>query len=342
VIILKIKVEKIKVPEERARSKWTPEQKTFLEAGMQKYGQLSDVLVRPIGDGEYELIDGESRLFQLIAEGKTSIECQVVKLNDKDANMVNILMNVARGKQDPMGMSMVFGKAIDSGMSKDDIALATGHTAQWVDFMIQLSTLPEVFQEALKDGRLKVTHIREACRLSNPKEIDAVLQTTLNLGWNTSNLAHAVQNRLLECAVSEAVAKKTGVSAPPPAIDPVKLSSYFLCLVCGEQVEKQHYNLPRQCSDCYSFSKYAVSVCGKGEEGMQKLFKSLEMMESFDQQRRMFLQQEEARKIEMVPQQPVPKPEPQILEKEDTISKPDNMTDEEWATLKRRIDNLPL
>jgi len=58
---MKVDVDKIDVPPERARARYTPEQQAFLRASLGKYGQLSDILVRPLPNGRYELVDGESR-----------------------------------------------------------------------------------------------------------------------------------------------------------------------------------------------------------------------------------------------------------------------------------------
>jgi len=339
---MQVDIDKIIIPEERARSRWTAEQKEFLQAGMATYGQLSEVLVRPLSNGTYELIDGESRIHEMKESGASKIDVRLVELNDKDVNMVNILMNVARGEQDPMGIALVFGKAVKDGMNQDQIALATGKSRQWVQFMLMLNDLPQIYQEALARGDLKVTHIRQACRLPNAKEVDAALGAALQFGFNTSVLSNYVDNRLKEYMVAEAQRKRTGIEAPPAPPDPQKLVKYAQCLICGEMVENERLSLPRQCEACYAFSKYAVSQIGKGEEGMQNLYKALETQQSFEQSRRQFLMSEHLGTVSPPGNlnQSI-----QVEQKDsnpDVLVKPDHVTAEEWESIKKMIGSRDL
>lgn len=337
---MKISVEKIVVPDERARARYSDEQRVYLRASLGKYGQLSEILVRRLPDGRYELIDGESRLNELVKAGASGVDVKVLALTDKDASMVNLLMNVARGEQAPMGVSLTIAKAMEAGMIMEEVAAATGHTVPWVKFMLMLRDLPEAYQDALEKDELKVTHIREATRLPNPKEVDAALGAAIRFGWNTSVMKNYVDNRMAEYRAVEAMKRRTGVEVPPPPPEPQRLARYAQCLVCGEMVEKERLNLPRVCSDCYTYAKYAVTQCGKGEQGMQRLFKALELQQAFEQQRRQFLLSEDLR------QQPLktssslkPGGEP-TFEPDSITIKPEDVSAEEWGKLKARVRRM--
>jgi len=68
---VKVSVDRIVVPDERARARYTEEQRDYLRASLGRYGQLSEILVRPLEGGQYELIDGESRLQQAYDHHRT-------------------------------------------------------------------------------------------------------------------------------------------------------------------------------------------------------------------------------------------------------------------------------
>lgn len=334
---MRIPVDKIVVPDERARARYTDEQRTYLRASLGKYGQLSDILVRPLPEGRYELIDGESRLRELTEGGASDVDVRVLDLGNRDASMVNLLMNVARGDQDPMGVSLALGKALEAGMSLEEISAATGHEAEWVRFMLVLKDLPTVYQDALKEGTLLVTHIRQALRLPVLEEIDAALGAAIRFEWNTTVMKNYVDNRLAELTAVARMRERTGVEVPPPAPEPERLATYAQCLVCGEMVPNEQLNLPRVCDGCYAFSKYAVSQCGKGDPGMQRLYKALELHQAWDQQRRQFLISEDLRKKPLeysTPGTPVPGGE---RSPPDAISKPRDMSPEAWERIKALI-----
>ena len=334
---MRIPVEKIVVPDERARARYTDEQRAYLRASLGKYGQLSDILVRPLASGSYELVDGESRLRELQEAGALDVDVKILELDNRDASMVNLLMNVARGDQDPMGVALVLGKALEAGMAEEEVAAATGHTREWVRFMLVLRELPGVYQDALRDGQLLVTHIRQATRLPNPKEMDAALGAAIRFGWNTAVTKNYVDNRLKEYMAAAAMKERTGVEVPPPSPEPQRLARYSQCLVCGDMVENERLSLPRVCDECYTFAKYAVSQTGKGDEGMQRLYKALELQQAYDQQRRQFFLQEDLRRKPLEGPSPgTPVPEPSS-EAEGPIVKPEWMSPEAWGNIKKMI-----
>jgi len=279
---MKVKVKDIIVPAERARSRYTEEQRAFLKASLEKYGQLSEILVRPLPDGTYELIDGESRLNELKEAGAVEVEVRVLHLDDRNASLVNLLMNVARGEQDPMGSSLAITKALKAGMTEAEIAKATGHTKDWVRFMKSLQKLPETYQTALKEGSLKVTHIREALRLPDDKEADAALSAALTHGWTTSTMHHYVNNRLAEYEAARIRSEREGIEIPPPPPEPARLVKYAQCLICGHMVPREEISLPTVCSGCYELAKYVSSQFGSGEKGMNSIYSLYQRARAWD------------------------------------------------------------
>jgi len=330
---VKVKVSDIVVPDERARARYTEEQRAFLRASLGKYGQLSDILVRPLSDGRYELVDGESRLKELMEKGAIDVEVKVLHLDDKDASMVNLLMNVARGEQDPMGSSYAISKALESGMSEDDIAAATGHTKDWVRFMHGLQKLPPVYQDALKEGRLLVTHVREALRLPDLNEADAALTAAMDLGWNTAVMHNYVNNRLTEYEAARAKSESMGVPVPPPPPEPARLVKYGQCLIHGGMVPREEIHLPSICTGCYELAKYVTSQFGTGDEGMQAIFGIYQRARAWDAlQRPVFPPGQEP-----TPAPPAPSPPSRVEAATPLPEKPVVVEDEKLRAQIRRI-----
>jgi len=294
--IVKIPVNKIKIPEVRARARWTEEQIQFLRASMSKFGITQYPIVRPVGNGEFELIDGEHRIKVAKELGKDEIEVLVVPMDEKDAAIANLMMNVARGEQDPIGAAIALKKAVDSGMKIEEVAKAVNRSPQWVKFMISLLDLPEEFQEALKEGKLNVTHIREAARLPDANEIYEALATAIRLGWPASTLKHYVENRLEQLRIHAQTVQETGVATPPPPPEPEKLVRFSQCLICGRMVEREKIYLPACCDECYNLARYAVSQLGTGEKGMNLLYQALSHYTAYLQYQQQFFAQQQMQK----------------------------------------------
>lgn len=330
---MRVKISEIVIPDERARSMWSQEQKDLLAGAISEYGQLSDPLVRKLPDGTLELVDGESRLREFIGAGIEEIEVKIVELNDKDAALVNVLMNIARGEQDPVGIALAFKKAIDQGLSIEKIAAATKHTREWVQFHLMLNELPAVYKEALEEGVLRVGHIREAWRLSTPAEIDTALSMTIQQQFPVNILSNYVDNRLAEIRASEILSDMLSIEAPPPKIDPQRLAHTTQCLAHGGMIERDKITHPPICEDCYTLLKYIVSQIGTGSEAMQRIYDSLTLYNQYKQQQRNLFAR---RTVETMPP-PTPTPQPTqsqpVSQSTTTLVKPEGMPDAEWEQL---------
>jgi len=334
---MKVKISDIVIPEERARSSWSEDQKQMLEGAIKEYGQLSDPLVRPLENGKYELIDGESRLKEFQAAGILEIDVKSVDLNDKDASLVNVLMNIARGEQDPMGIALAFRKAIEQGLSEDDIAVATGHTREWVRFHVNLNIIPDVYQDALRTGQIKVGHIRQAFRLPTPAEQAACLNMAVTHGHPVKVIANYVDNVMAEYKAQEILKKYITFQDPTPKVDPQRLLHVTRCLSCQEQVPSGEISHPIICEDCYTLLRHVSPRVGKGIEGIRAFNEAFNLWRQFVQEQQTQLMHQQT----VFPEKTTPPPQPtQTIETsapQDMIVRPEGMPAEEWASLKAAL-----
>ncbi len=305
----KINIEKIVVPEIRASSQLTTEQRAFFEGTIEKYGVLQDLLVRPLPDGNFELIAGKTRLLELQKRGMTEVDVKIIEADAKDALMMHLAENYARGSVEPISTARVIQKALEEGSTVDEIALVFNHKKGWVKFMVGLLKLPEVYQQALAEKRIKVTHVREAMRLPDLREADAALSAALTHSWSTPVMHHYVNNRLAECEAARRVSEKTGTTVPPPPPEPEQLVRYGQCLVCGNMVPREEIHLPAVCTGCYELSKYVISQCGTGKAGMDRIYKALELQQAWDARQRQFMTEQEIRTQPPETFSPPPPPE---------------------------------
>jgi len=289
----RIKIQDIVIPKVRANSRLTEEQLAWFKATVQKYGVLQPILVRELPDGKYELLAGKTRLTELKNQGAEYVDAIVIQADDKDALMMHLAENLARGQTDPISVAKVMQKALDSGATLEELAQITGHSKQWVKFYLSLLELPEVYQKALSEGKLTVTHIREALRLPTVEEIDAALSTALQLGWNAAVLKQYVENRLLEYQKAEEQYQSTGVYEPPPPPEPERLISYRQCMCCRKMVPTEKIRLPTICEDCFQLAQYCVSQLGDPRKAMETIYQALTHYQAFlNYQQQFFIQQQ--------------------------------------------------
>ena len=90
---------------------WNPnEQDEFmrerLSKSMGRYGQVVEIIVRETTDGSYEIIDGEHRYKEALAQGKTElIVNNLGKVSDDRAKILTMAMNEIHGDRDALKLS---------------------------------------------------------------------------------------------------------------------------------------------------------------------------------------------------------------------------------------------
>lgn len=270
-----IEIDKIVIPEQRARATFTDEQWQELKASIEKNGFNIPILVKELDDGRYELIDGEHRI-QIVKEmGWEKIPAVITDADEKKATLLNILANTARGTQNPMDVAEALKRAYDAGAEIAELASATGHTEFWVKTYLALNDLPDEYKQALRDERLKVGHIQEAMKLQDPIEIDAALRTVLDLGWTVRTLKYYVEQRLAELEMLKQ-AGQDGIAHPPPTPQEAEqYVNYGDCMFCHRKHKREELMMPVMCPDCRNLLEYIISQLGDPREALQTCYNAL-------------------------------------------------------------------
>jgi len=270
-----IEISKIVIPENRARSTFTPEQEAELRASIKEHGFYIPILVRPIGEDKYELIDGEHRIKIVKEMGWTKIPAIISTTDEKKATILNFLANTARGTQNPMDVAEALAKTKEAGLSIEELAAATGHTKDWVEFYLQLVKLPDVYKDALRQGVLKVGHVKEALRLPTPEHVDQILGEIIKTGFSVTATKAIVDRYVADELVKQY--KKGEITEPEklPAFDTSRLIQYDDCMSCKRKIPKGHTWMKVICEDCWELLMYVLNIFGDPRTAMEDLYKVL-------------------------------------------------------------------
>ncbi len=95
-------IEKIRLPLKQPRRYFDPEKLAQLVQSVREHGILEPLLVRPLHDGEYELVAGERRLRAAREVGLGEIPIVSHELDDKQALQVALMENLQREDLNPV------------------------------------------------------------------------------------------------------------------------------------------------------------------------------------------------------------------------------------------------
>jgi len=272
-----VPVESIRIPEVRVSSVHTPEQRAFLASTIKEIGVISEPVVRVLPGGEYELVAGKGRIEELIAQGHTEVTVKVLEADEKMALIMNVTENVARGGYDYISISRAIRRLRDLGATDVELAKTFPWSLRWIRFLESLQDLPDDVMEGISSGSLSPTHVQEALKLPTPSEVHDGLRTVMRLTWDTGTFKTFVKNRLEQIDHARAEAVQYGRPLDIPSSDPIQLTQYGQCLLCGYKVPRNKLSNQIVCEGCQQLNKYVTSQLGEPEKAVAIIYKALEL-----------------------------------------------------------------
>jgi ParB family transcriptional regulator, chromosome partitioning protein len=160
-------------------------------------GVVQPVLVRPVGDGRYQLIAGERRLMASRKVGKETIPAVVKPASDEQAMEITIVENLQRADLNPMEQARAFDRlGREFQMTQEQMAKRTGKDRASVSNFLRLLRLPAEIQNKVEVGQLSFGHARTLLALESPDAILKAAQKVLALSMSVRQTESFVQNML--------------------------------------------------------------------------------------------------------------------------------------------------
>jgi ParB family transcriptional regulator, chromosome partitioning protein len=160
-------------------------------------GVVQPILVRPMGDGRYQLIAGERRLMASRKVGKETIPAVVKPASDEQAMEITIVENLQRADLNPMEQARAFDRlGREFQMTQEQMARRTGKDRASVANFLRLLRLPTEIQNKVEGGQLSFGHARTLLALESPDAILKAAQKVLALSMSVRQTESFVQNML--------------------------------------------------------------------------------------------------------------------------------------------------
>lgn len=162
-----------------------------LVASIRSRGLLQPILVRPAGEGAWEIVAGERRWRAAQRAGVHDVPVVVRELDDAEAAEIGLIENVQRVDLNPMEEAVAYARLAEThGRTQEEIATAVGKSRSHVANMMRLIALPEKCRKALEEGAISMGHARA---LLGAKDPNAALSVILKRGWNVRDTERFVR-----------------------------------------------------------------------------------------------------------------------------------------------------
>ena len=166
-----VDVERITPNPEQPRLAFDETSLEELAASIREHGVLQPILVRPLEDGEFQLIAGERRWRASKAAGLATIPALVEEIDDDTALEISIIENLQREDLSPLDEATMYDRMIrEHGYSVRKLAQKLGKDKGYLENRLRLADAPEEVRELVSLRKDTLSHAYELMKVEDPKK----------------------------------------------------------------------------------------------------------------------------------------------------------------------------
>lgn len=225
--LVSVDVLKISPNRHQPRQAFSEQALAGLASSIQRDGLMQPVVLRPDGQGGYELIAGERRWRAAQLAGLSAIPAILHKVDDEQSAQWALVENLQREDLNPMEKAEAFKRLSDSfGLPHAEIAERVGLERSTVSNLMRLLNLSDFCRGLVREELLSMGQARAIAGLPDPAHQKAIAQRAVREGLSVRQVEQEVRKFL-----------QTGVQAKPtPAKDSGKANLADLERQIGQQL----------------------------------------------------------------------------------------------------------
>ena len=143
-----------------------------LSQSILKQGVMQPIIVRPIGNNQYEIIAGERRWRAAKLAHLNEVPVIIKNIPDESALAMALIENIQREDLNPLEEAIGIKRLIDEfNMTHEAAADAVGKSRVTVSNLLRLLTLTKPVQDRLLSGKIDMGHARALIGLEGSQQI---------------------------------------------------------------------------------------------------------------------------------------------------------------------------
>lgn len=201
--VLQIPVQQIIPNRFQPRTVFIDERIEELSQTIEAHGIIQPIVVRSIGENQYELIAGERRWRAVQKLGWEKIPAIIKEMDDSQTASVALIENLQREELTAIEEAMAYAKLLDlHGLTQEGLAQKLGKGQSTIANKLRLLKLPQSIQDALLQKKITERHARALIVLKIQEKMEAVLQEILEKQLNVKQTEDRVK-RMIEFETAE-------------------------------------------------------------------------------------------------------------------------------------------
>src|ERR671937_703833 len=167
------------------RTRLEPASISSLAASIADAGMVQPLIVRPLGNGRYELIAGERRWRAAREAGIQAVPAIVRDQGEAERLQTALIENMAREDLNPVDEARACAALVeDLGLSKEELGRRLGRSRSAISNLIRLLDLPDEVLDLLAAGDLSEGHGRAILQARGNDARRALAREAAASGWS--------------------------------------------------------------------------------------------------------------------------------------------------------------
>jgi ParB family transcriptional regulator, chromosome partitioning protein len=181
------------------RGVFDPDELDGLATSLADLGMLQPLVVRPVGDGRYELVAGERRLRAAVLAGMDTVPAVVRHTDDADLLKEALVENIHRVQLNPLEEAAAYEQLLEEfGVTQEELAARLGRSRPSISNAIRLLQLPAGVQRRVAAGVLSAGHAKALLALENADAQSRLAERIVAEGLSVRATEELVRLRLID------------------------------------------------------------------------------------------------------------------------------------------------
>ena len=190
-----LKISQIQPSRFQPRLNFSPEKIDDLAKSIKEKGVIQPVLVRSIGDDQYELIAGERRFRAVKKLGLPELPAIVRRVADADLLEMSIIENIQREELNAVEEAKAYRRlAQEFGLTQETIADRVGKDKSSISNLLRILNLPDIIQDYVSKNMITFGHAKAILSIPDEKRqiafCEKIIQKGLSVRQAETSFSH--------------------------------------------------------------------------------------------------------------------------------------------------------
>ena len=159
--IKKINISQITPNPSQPRKNFKDEDLKELSSSIKNQGLIQPIIIKPIKDGQYQIVAGERRWRACQLNGMHEVECVIKNLDDTSVLEAALIENIQREDLNVIEEANAYKGLIDiKGINNENLAKLLSKSSSHVSNILRLLELDKKIQQMVINGDLSMGHAR--------------------------------------------------------------------------------------------------------------------------------------------------------------------------------------